>query len=359
MRFVIGLFKVNTQATQYLSAASRVENVSAAVQATKSYTENLGTTFWKDLSATRAVFLAPEYCFARSLPKLQGNHTFGSKRQMEEDYVKDKLRPVFSALSKNFQNALIVPGTVAWRKSIMPADGGKHGTPQDAAAYRLAKYGQRIQNSADVNMFYGDNTSHNFPFTQATTVFPDVPSFRMAGDNRLSVPTIADKATWLQTAHYIAKNTAHCYYNGDCVYKYDKIGDFYEVSEATTDTVMVPNRGSNVSGATVGAGRFRLAGFDYGISVCYDQSLSMQNTGSVNVLAPLQKTAGAVDCHLLLSAHIPPHVASANLTPGGYLLSCSSDDACNKVMHASGAVLTPTKSLTVNNMAGLDLYVIE
>jgi hypothetical protein len=357
MRFVIGLFKVNTQATQYLSAASRIENVSAAVQATKSYTENLGTAFWKDLSATRAVFLAPEYCFARSLPNLQGDHTFGSKRQMEEDYVKEKLRPVFGALSKNFKNALIVPGTVAWRKSIMPADGGKHGTRQDAADYRIAKYSQRIQNSADVNMFYQGPTGHNFPFTQGTTVFPD--AFKRPDDTRPGVPTIGDKATWLQTAHYIAKNTAHCYYNGDCVYKYDKIGDFYEVSEATTDTVVVPNRGSNVSGATVGAGRFRLAGFDYGISVCYDQSLAMQNTGSVNVLEPLQKTAGAVDCHLLLSAHITPQVAAAHLTPGGYLLSCSSDDTCNRVIHASGAVLTPSKKLTVNNAAGLDLYVIE
>jgi len=360
MRLVIGLFKINTTATQYLSPASRVRNVSDAVEETKSYTEGLGTAFWKDLSALRAVFLAPEYCFARSLPKLQGDHTFGTKRQMEEDYVHNSLRPTFGALSQSFQNALIVPGTVAWRKSILPASTTKYASPQAAAAARINKYQQRIQSSSNVNMPYltnpQDPSTRNFPFTANTTVFPN--DFKRKDDPRASVPTIADKVTALQTtAHYIAKNTAHCYYNGDCVYKYNKIGDFYEVSDADPSTVMVPNR-STVSGVAVGPGRFRVANLDFGISVCYDQSLSVDNA-AMRVLEPLQSTGGAVDFHLLLSASITPLLANNNLKPGGYLLSCSSAEDCNQVLESNGTKLKPKKQVPINNVANLDLYVIE
>src|SRR5215469_9172052 len=138
MKVVVALFNLNTQAMQYMSAASRVNHVSAAVEAAKSYTEGLGTAFWKDIHALRAIFLAPEYCFARSLPNLKGDHGFGDQRQMEEDYVKNNLRPVFAKLSSGFKNALIVPGSVAWRKSIVPKTDGKHGTPQQTAQHRIA-----------------------------------------------------------------------------------------------------------------------------------------------------------------------------------------------------------------------------
>lgn len=297
----------------------------------------------------RAIFLAPEYCFARSLANLQGDHTFGTKRQMEEDYVRDKLRPVFGALSNNFKNALIVPGTVAWRKSIVPSDKGQHASMQAREAYRRNKYQQRVQAGASVNL------DENTPFTQHTPVFP--PAYKSPLDTRGAIPSTADKSNWLQTAHYIAKNTAHCYYNGNCVYKYNKIGDFYEVSEDTADTVMVPNK-STVSGTTGPAGRFTLAGFSFGISICYDQSLSVQKQGNVTVREPIQWTSGPVDIHILLSAHITPDLYCNNLNQDGVLLSCSSQDECNKVLLSSGDEAPPDKTEDINGVK-LDLYVLE
>jgi hypothetical protein len=109
--------------------------------------------------------------------------------------------------------------------------------------------------------------------TEHTTVFPN--NFMRGDDPRASVDTTKDKVDRLKTARYIAKNTARCYYNGDCVYKYNKIGDFYEVPEQNPDTIMVPNRGSKVSGTSVRAGRSSVAGGDFGISICHDQSLSV------------------------------------------------------------------------------------
>ena len=353
MRIIVALYKVDTQATQNYSVATRINNVKQALEVHKSYTESIHTAFWKpEYSGLRAVFLAPEYCFARSVPQMHGDHTFGMKRQMEEDYVKDKLRPVFSVLSQNFKNALIVPGTVAWRKSIVPSSKGKHASIEAAEQYRRDKYEQRIQATANINLEYNNNT----PFTQNTPVFPT--AFKKGDDTRPALPTAASKVQALQTAHYIAKNTAHCYYNGDCVYKYNKIGDFYEVCEDTTDTVIVPNRASKVSGVTVGAGRFSVAGLSVGISICYDQSLSVQQAGPVQVLEPLQQTAVSVDIHILLSAHIPPALGAANLKPGGVLLSCSSSDTCNGVLAPGAGPFQPDYSQDINGST-LDIYQLD
>lgn len=353
MKVVVALFNINTQAMQYMSAASRINHVSAAVESAKGYTEGLGTAFWKDMNALRAIFLAPEYCFARSLPKLKGDHGFGDKRQMDEDHVKNNLRPVFAKLSLGFKNALIVPGSVAWRKSIIPKTDGKHGTPQQTAEYRRDKYAKRLQDSAKINMDYNNNPK----FSQNTTVFPN--DFKRRDDPRVSVDTIGGKIAQLQTAHYIAKNTAHCYYNGNEVYKYNKIGDFYEVANPTGDAVNMPNS-SKVSGTTVGAGRFSVAGFDFGISICYDQSLSVQDSSvQVKAVEPLQHTQGPVFFHILLSAQISPQAWAANLYNDGYLLSCSSAQDCTLVLKQSGAVVDEITAMNINNVGTLFLYQID
>ena len=353
MRLVIALYKLDTQGMQNLSVMSRIEGVSAAVKLTKQFTEGQGTAFWQDKKALRAIFLAPEYAFARSLAKGQGDHSFGTKRQMEEDYVKEKLRPEFGSLSQKFENALIVPGTVAWRKSLLPATGSKNRTRSQVESDRRQKYEGRLQDGINVNL----QMSQADTFTESSTVFPN--TFKRGDDPRSSVDTMQDKLDRLETARYIAKNTAHCYYNGDCVYKYNKIGDFYEVPEQNPDTVMVPNRGSTVSGTSVGPGRFSVAGLDFGISICYDQSLSVQSTGPVKTFEPLQRTDGPVDIHLLLSAHIPPDLWAANLNDPGLLLSCSSKDHCNKVLWNTGQQLRPSKRVKFNANAVLDLYVLD
>jgi hypothetical protein len=350
MRLVVGLFKVNTQATQNVSVANRVEYVKAAVQELKRYAEPLEKLFKEpDAVELRAVFLAPEYAFARSVPR-GVDHAFGQRRQIEEDYVKNTWRPIFEDVSKGFKNALIVPGTVAWRKSATPGEPGKHSSVEEAEEYRRDKYSQRIFGTRNINLDQG------FVFNVDTPVFPV--GYKKPSDTRAALPSVRSKVIAMQSAHYIAKNTAHCYYNGKCVYKYNKIGDFYEVCEDTEDTIIVPNRTSKVSGATVSAGRFSAGGLDFGISICYDQSLSVQNSMNVNIVEPLQKTAGAVNIHILLSAYIEPDAGSANLKPGGLLLSCSSREKCNVVLFYNGLKLSYANQVDIKGMAKLDLYQI-
>ena len=357
MKMVVALFNINTQTIQNLDAASRVGYVCVAVIKAWEYVQGLGEDFWKDTPGMRAIFLSPEYCFARSVPSPFGNHGFGQKRQMEEDYVKNTLRPLFGQLSDSFKNALIVPGTVAWRKSIMPATGNRGDSPQEIADHRLDKYTDRLMSTKDTNLFFRSNASDpgNYPFSYNTTPFPS--AFKRPDDTRPGLPTLGDKILQLQTAHYIAKNTAHCFYNGDPVYNYNKIGDFYEVSEDDPDTINMPNR-STVSGTESGPGRFTVAGLDFGISICYDQSLSVQDVAQWTI-TPLQKTAAPVDFHILLSAHIPPDLSAANLKNGGYLLSCSSAKECNKVIHSTGGEIPRDHKVKIDGVHNLFLYKID
>jgi hypothetical protein len=352
VKIVVALFNIDTQALQYMSADQRVREVSNAVERARDYTSSQGT-FWTDPSHLRAIFLAPEYCFARSLPNQKGDHRFGDQRQMDEDYVRNNLRPVFAKLSLGFKNALIVPGTVAWRKSIVPATDGKHGTPQQAAKYRIGKYTQRLQHSVDMSV----NQEPDLRNTLDTTVFHN--NFKRPDDPRASVNTFRDKIALLQKAHYIAKNTAHCYYNGDEVYKYNKIGDFYEIADPlSANAVNVPNR-STVSGTEVAAGRFSVAGLTFGISICYDQSLSVQDSSvEVKSTMPLQWTAGPVLFHILLSARIDPKAQAANLYDNGYLLSCSSWESLTTVLDARGS--KAKRSTTVKTFPGnLKFYKVD
>jgi hypothetical protein len=365
--FVVALYKLNTQTCQHLSVKDRLKGVRQAVEKTQYWTAK-----WKnglDGDELHAIFLAPEYCFARSTGGA-GDHSFGTRRQMSESVVDAKLRPTFGGLSQGFRNALIVPGTVAWRKSLLPAQGSRGRSPEEVETARRDKYARRIEDAARINLWDPvigpGNTvvgNGNFPFTAGTRVFPE--RFKRPDDPRGWGETAGFKAHVMRTtARYLAKNTAHCYYNGaDPVYKYNKIGDFYEVFQPVRwekmRTVEVPNRDrSEVTGTTSGAGRFRVPGLglDFGIGICYDQSLSVQNN-AVTAVEPLQRTAGPVDFHLLLSAHIPPNLAAANLKNGGYLLSCSSQGECNKVIRSDGVVMAPRRA-TKAGTESLDLYLL-
>src|SRR5258707_15440371 len=112
-----------------------------------------------------------------------------------------------------FRNALIVPGTPAWRKSVLPAEGRKGRTAPEVEQHRRQKYGQRIAATANVNMDTG------VEFTANTPVFP--PQYKRPDDLRPDLDTAQSKANLMQTARYIAKNTAFCFYNSAApVYKY-------------------------------------------------------------------------------------------------------------------------------------------
>jgi predicted amidohydrolase len=324
---VVILYEIDTQYIQFKSLATRINQLTAALVAASAYLDHAIPAGEMSL---RAIFLGPEYLFSRAItamapapgtrgglrkinfgPERPGEHVWGERRQMREEETL-ALRQTLATLSTRFQDVLLIPGSVAWRKQI-------------AGQYARQKYQRRLLNTSDINMALAQDDR----FGTHSTVFPT--SFE--GDPRRAVLTIQDKIDLLGdgTAVYVAKNTAHCYFNGACIFKYNKIGDFHEVQHGI-DTVHIP------SGR---AGRFTIPAIpwlDFGIAICYDQSLSAQIDGPQGepFKYALQRTETAVDIHMLLSAHINPFVQNAHLKQGGYLLSCSSAAACNQVLHSNG-----------------------
>jgi hypothetical protein len=127
------LYEVNTQHIQFQSLATRINNLTAAVEAAPVYVDRALTP--GGFSPLRAIFLAPEYLFSRAIAaalpsqtssgfrkirfgvERRGEQKWGERRQMgEEETV--KLRVRFASLSTAFTNALLIPGSVAWRKLI-------------------------------------------------------------------------------------------------------------------------------------------------------------------------------------------------------------------------------------------------
>ena len=328
-RVYVALFKANTQDIQYWQTEKRAQAMAAALAKLARYVENRAPIV-DNMHRVRCVFLAPEYMFAQ--PLWARDHSASTQRQLGA-LDTTLLRAFFAQQSRAFPNALLVPGTVAWRKPLVVASDADviHAKAQakglsDEAYrdnYRRAKYVKRLTDAAVIHYPYAADTQYNTGEPLKTLVSPS--AYKLPSTQ---IYSYGQKVEQLASATYIAKNTAHCYYNGACIAKYNKIGDFHEVLDGTA-TVHIPSPR---------AGRFTCGSVRFGISVCYDQSLwRYAESGSVM----LQQTEEAVDFHILLSAHIDPVITSANLLADGHILSCSSKDGSNQVLTRAGTSLEP------------------
>jgi hypothetical protein len=355
MQVFVGLYKFNTQARQSSSLATRIDALTTAFESFMGYVNRHQQQVKFD-QALRAVFLAPEYMFSRAIARLERkaggafgkagreDHRLGDRRQMQQEET-DKLQLTMERLSARYRNVLLIPGTAAWRKKLP-----RIGTPE--RELELLAYQKQLLEAAPIGTPPEEVCRGSVPAREPERW----PVFPPSHPGRTMVPelaarkvhTPADKVGELSTAEYVARNTAFCCFNGQCLFTYNKIGDYYEVfheSRDGPDTVHIP---------AVEAGRFRIPGtlVDVGISVCFDQSL-LVFTGAKFI--PLQYTKDPVDIHVLLSACIMPDIGWANLKDRGYVLSCSSQDPCNRVLHQG--VAGPEEAL--EQVGLVDVYLID
>ena len=316
MKLKVGMLRYDTQRWQSEKTSLRLMRMEVAL-------EELEVAMAHDRfdpsQPLHAVFLSPEYMFARRTPPEFNDHTRAHVRQMEVER-RDKLLDRLRELSVQHPRILIVPGTVAWRKPIDSA--------QDKFLGKITKYATRLHEASRFN-----NQHVSGKPLGSYTLFGLEDSL----PERLPVPTHDAKLDHLLSATYVARNTAYCWLGGRCLYKYHKIGDFYEVihqGAGGVDTVHVPARE---------VGRFPAVGLDISISICADQSMADIQKLESGELVFMQKTRDPVDIHILLSANIQPAVSLANLKPkDSVLLSCSSHDDYNSAWQVSGARLPHT-----------------
>lgn len=301
---LVGLLHFDTQAHADWEIDARKQFFSTALA---SFDGAVSAIMAPGTRPLRAIFLAPEYMFAAPTLASNGAHLAG-RRQVEKD-VRQELQRLFEQLSTRHAGILIVPGTVSWRKPM----------PQDIGEWtdKVAKYGRILRKAGKYTWNLPAGSLADHPVSDPTKTY-------------LHIPTPQEKINALGS--YVARNTAYCYLDGKCLYSYHKIGDFHEVLNwgvGNKDTVNLPNKRP---------GRFEAGGIQFGISICYDQSLyRIDETPAGYNHCEMQMTTNEVDMHILLSACIPPDLQLANLKQGNaYLLSCSSHAAFNGVMRKGG-----------------------
>lgn len=295
--------------------------------------KGVGQTPW-------GIFVAPEYLFA--YPSKGDNHAYGDQRHLNEN-DKTNLLKRLEEKSKNCPGLVIIPGTVAWEKTLWrPDDRANHKKGANAnkpksisraekAITAVADYAKNFK-SGNLNApLSGPHQNH-----QATTT-----------KNKLDLLELQmfDPYAWIR----IARNTAYILYEGKTLLKYNKKADFHEVLTGN-NVVHIP--GKHPGRFELPLGDLSLRPISCGIEICLDHAF--------DTLEKSIPPNGAVDIHILVSAWIQPKPCVGTVKPGGYMVHASSNDRVSKVYkHDLGSILWGHREVSPDEKIDLGKFPIN
>lgn len=322
--FIAAVWSFNTGAYQSASIAARLNALEDVIDDAATLIRDRARA--SGLAADRSpkgVFIAPEYLAAQPTPADHGTHQLGDRRHLDEA-DKDLCLNRFKALSLKYDDILLVPGSVAWRKPI-ERSGPKalHGPGKVGAG--TAKTVSRRDKAEAALRQYADKVglSHDRPV-----------SGPLQGRD---APTIGDKLTALAQsgplvnlsgAKYIGRNTAFCLLGGRVLMKYNKMGDFHEVLDGP-ETI-------HISGKLTGRFDMRLNDPELrpmrmSLEICLDHAF-----------ATAQKDIphhGDADMHLICSAAVQERRDSVAVRAGGHVVHACCVDAWSGVHRFTAGLL--------------------
>lgn len=315
---IVALWSINTQGMQQAPLDLRWRVLKKCVEHAYELALKRLATQGLDLNDKPfALFVAPEYLMAQ--PDPSGRHAQGSRRHMDEA-DKDNLLQRFIALSNTCKGMLMIPGTIAWRKSLersgwdvnhMRADHPQWGQPKTVSRY--------------------DKAIGSVQFYQQRQGFALTDRLSRALNSGVLAPTTQQKLDALNqakalvphtTAHgyapndlrYMARNTAYVLLDGLVRLKYNKQADFHEIQDGTS-TVHIPGKMDGRFGIQPTNPKQR--GIRFGLEVCLDHAY--QTTGKE--IAQM----GKVDVHIITSAQLPTRDANVATVDAGYVVHASSN----------------------------------
>jgi hypothetical protein len=114
----VALLKENTQANQMKDTVRRQDLLREAVIKTQQALDQCpDINKAKGGHAAYCLFVAPEYFFAKPTPGGQADQEMGMVRQLDEE-AKVRIEVFIQKLSKAHPGMILVPGSVAWKKSL-------------------------------------------------------------------------------------------------------------------------------------------------------------------------------------------------------------------------------------------------
>lgn len=324
-KLIAAVWSVDTKNIQGMALASRINELKQAVgEAAEVVRRLVGKTGASLGDTPLGVFVAPEYMFAH--PVSSGDHNTGDMRHITEA-EKSALLVELTTLSNLHPCLLLIPGTIAWRKTFdrvgAKQTSTKTGMPkplsrQEKAVRALETYATDMQLGMR-HRLAGRRTS--------------------LGGTQYNAQTTSEKVAEVRapTAMYMARNTAYVLLNGAVVLKYNKRGDYHEVVEAGHETIHIP--GSQM-------GRFQVQPVQsvskpgvppprpitFGLEICLDHAY-----GTARRDLPVH-AGGEVDIHIVSSAMVSIGNERLVCKPGGYLIHACSHLSWSKVMRKNGGV---------------------
>lgn len=108
----VAIWQVNTLAMQYLDIHSRLAYLYKTVDQTYTNLRALP----KHKHKLKGIFVVPEYYFAKQA--VGGHHQLTEERHLSQEEEKD-IASSLACLSQLYPGLLIIPGTIAWKKSLI------------------------------------------------------------------------------------------------------------------------------------------------------------------------------------------------------------------------------------------------
>jgi predicted amidohydrolase len=285
-----------------------VWNISLAVRLFKLNSRLAETSHWislnnADLITTlpfKAVFVAPEYYFTKN----------AAQREPLTEADRIWLETQLLALSKQYPDILIVPGTIFYQKPLVRNAGSAPNKFDPATGQRtLAKTSPADRRQRTIQ--------------STLTYISSIPHQRDANDNRQhkwvnqgydagghAVPSIGDLGRVFRDVNKnpaIVKNAAYLLLGGRRIAKYDKQTDWAET------------RGSSPDDFAFIPGTFKqcpeIKGYRFGTEICYDHGNGMLARRNI---APLH-------FHFLVSDWVHTNVGNMAMSAGGYFVHASTN----------------------------------
>jgi predicted amidohydrolase len=324
----VGLYHVDTKAEQHSSTGSRLKYIRMALD--KFMSETLKNPPPANSSVAlppggtpKYMFVAPEYTFANPIREKKDqkfDHFYGVERYVEEK-EKDEIYNELRAISKNYPEVLLLPGSIAWRKPLTRAKDAKY--VDKGKTYSAHKPGT-VKTSSRADKAFNALLDHaNYA---AKLAGGDVDRDGGALDGH-QTPTYIDKAVEvLDPSGYMAQNTLYGFLGGACVLKYAKQGDFHEVTSGAK-TTFIPG---------VYKGPFTIGALTLGIEICLDHVWGFVRPKINGTAEPL--------IHLVISAYAKKQDhRKSQMKQGGYFVHCSSKYDYNEIEQKIGVEMYRVK----------------
>ncbi len=374
---VVALWNRDTATKQAGFNPDRLRLLNDALQACQAQL----ATILKPAQKIKGIFLAPEYYFARENAGQVERYGSLNERCLTET-GKDFIVQHLLTVSKTYPQVLLIPGTVAWKKSVTRTpDQEFKRDPETHRRTNIAKTQTRqdsVFNAINTNFGIGGSRGGYLatellrakirrelnPATglanpddvaaQIHILFQQSENdLRLALQARFgtsdgmykSVPTHQENADALfdGTATHVMKNTAFVFLNGKIRFKYNKKNDFHEALSDAGETIFCP--GAKSGFATV-------EGIDIGLEICLDHAVqALANT-------PLP-ASGTPMFHILTSASVG--VTHAVVRENGYLIHASSDKNMAVVSQKTSTGWNNATPVQKTSVGGdpLDIYKIK